>query len=154
MNCMDMSVPMQSPDFFYDYTCLHNIMFLDNAEVDSFALTITKSMYHPVSISAIIDTQTYLFIEDRNTLSVMLSKHTTLFDGILKVYPHSLVHLDIQPNVTPWHLCACPVAYIHLHVFKAELLCLCKIGALEICGPSQWASPTFIIPQTKDGSVY
>ena len=74
MNCMDMSVPMQSPDFFYDQSWLRDIMFFDNDEVDSFALTITKSTYHPVSISTIIDTQTHLSIEERNTLSIMLSK--------------------------------------------------------------------------------
>ena len=82
----------------------------------------------------------------------MLSKHTILFDGILKVYPHRLVHLDIIPNATPCHLRAYPVACIHLDVFKTELLRLCDIGVLEKCGASQWASPTFIIPK-KDGSV-
>ena len=54
----------------------------------------------------------------------------------MKVYPHSLVHLIIQPNVTPWHLCAYLVAYIHLDELKAESVCLCKIGVLEICGAS------------------
>ena len=125
-------------------------MFFDDVEVDSFALAITKSKYHPVNISTIIDTQTHLSVEDRNTLSVMLSKHTTSFDGILKVYPHRLVHLDVIQNATPRHLCAYPVAHIHLDVFKAELLRLCKIGVLEICGASQWASPTFIIPKKND----
>ena len=148
----DTSVPMRSPEFFYDRTRLRDIMFFDNVEVDSFASTITKSTYHPVNISTIIDKQTHLSVEDRDTLSVLLNKHTILFDGILKVYPHRLIHLDIQPNVTPWHLRAYPVAHIHLEVFKAELLRLCKIGILEICGASQWASPTLII-RKKDGSV-
>ena len=85
-------------------------------------------------------------------LSKMLNKHTILFDGILKVYPHRLVHLDIVQNATPQHLRAYPVAHIHLEVFKAELVRLCNIGVLEPCGASQWASPTFIIPK-KDGSV-
>ena len=82
----------------------------------------------------------------------MLEKHLTLFDGILKVYPHHLVHLDIAPNAIPKHLRAYPVAHIHLDVFKIELQRLCNIGVLERCGASQWASPTFIIPK-KDGSV-
>ena len=82
----------------------------------------------------------------------MLSKHTTLFDGILKVYPHRLVHIDTIPNAIPCHLRAYPVARIHLDVFKAELLRLCDIDVLEKCGASQWASPIFIIPK-KDGSV-
>ena len=78
-------------------------MFLDNQEVDSYASTITKSTYHPVSISTIVDTQKYLSVEDREILSTMLNKHTFLFDGILKVYSHQLVHLDIIPNETPHH---------------------------------------------------
>ena len=152
MNCMDTSVPMGSPEFFYDCTRLRDIMFFDDVEVDSFASTITKSTFHPVNISTIIDKQTHLSVEDRNKLSVMLNIHTILFDGILKVYPPSLVRLDIQPNVTPWHLHAYLVAHVHLDVFKAELVRLCKIGVLETCGASQWASPTFIISK-KDGSV-
>jgi hypothetical protein len=81
-----------------------------------------------------------------------LNKHTTLFDGTLKVYLHRLVHLDVIPNAIPRHLQAYPVIHIHLEVFKAKLICLCNIGILEICGASQWASPTFIIPK-KDGTV-
>ena len=85
MYCMDTSVPMRSPEFFYDQTRLRNVMFFIDVKEDSFALTITKSTYHPVNISAIIDKQTHLSVEDRNTLSIMLNKYTTLFDGILKV---------------------------------------------------------------------
>ena len=61
----------------------------------------------------------------------MLNKHTVLFDSILKVFLHQLVHLDILPNVTPRHLRAYPVANIHLDVFKAKLSHLCDIGILE-----------------------
>jgi hypothetical protein len=103
MNSMDMSVPIQLSDFFSDCTCLRNIMFSDHVEVDSFASTITKSMYHTVSISTIVDTQTHLSVEDREILSTMLNKHSVLFDDILKVYPHRLVHLDIIPNAIPCH---------------------------------------------------
>ena len=143
---------MRSSDFFSYCSRLCNIMFSDDVEVDSFVSTITKSTYHPISISTIVDTQKHLSVEDREILSNMLNKHTVLFDGILKVYPHQLVHLDILPNVTPHHLCAYPVANIHLNVFKAKLSHLCDIGVLERCRASQWASPTFIIPK-KDGSV-
>ena len=68
----------------------------------------------------------------------MLTKHFTLFDGILKVYPHCLIHLDIIPNAVPCHLCAYPVAHMHLNVFKTELIWLCDISVLEVCGTLQW----------------
>ena len=127
-------------------------MFIDDVEVDSFALTITKSMYQQESTSTIFDAQKHLTVNHRNKLSIMLNKHIRIFDGILKVYLYQLVHLDIIPNATLWHLSPYPVAHIHLDVFKAEYSCLCDIGILESCGASQWASPTFAIPK-KDGSV-
>ena len=82
----------------------------------------------------------------------MVNKNTVIFDGILKVSPHRLVHLDIIQNATPRHLCVYPVAHIHLEVFKAKLSHLCDISILEIFVASQWASSTFIIPK-KDCSI-
>ena len=76
MNCMDMSVPMQSPEFFSDHSRLRDIMFFDDVEVDSFASTITKSSYQPISISTIVHTQNYLSVESSQILSNMLNKHT------------------------------------------------------------------------------
>ena len=81
---MDMSVPMRPPDYFSDRTRLHDLMFINDVEVDSFASTITKSTYQQVSITTIVDAQTHLTVEYRNKLSIMLNKHTMLFDGILK----------------------------------------------------------------------
>ena len=137
MSCMDMTLPMQSPNYFSDHLGLRNIVLVDDVEVDSFALMITKSTYQPILISTIIDAQNHLTVEHRNTLSKILNKHTILFDGILKVYPHRLVYLDIIQNATPRHLRAYPVPHIHLDVFKAELEKLCNIGVLEPCGASQ-----------------
>jgi hypothetical protein len=79
----------------------------------------------------------HLSSEECHALSNILNKHTTLFDGTLKVYPHRLVHLDVIPNAIPRHLRAYPVAHLHLEVFKTELIHLCNIGVLEICGASQ-----------------
>ena len=60
-----MSVPMRSPDFFSDCTRLCELMFVDNIEVDLFALMITKSKYQPVSISKIINVQKHLSVKDK-----------------------------------------------------------------------------------------
>ena len=83
MNCMDISVPMLSSDFFSDHTRLRDIMFSDDVEVDSFASTLTKFTHHPAFISTIVDMQKNLYVEDREILSTMLKKNTVLFDGIL-----------------------------------------------------------------------
>ena len=79
MNCMDMSGHMRSSDFFSDHTRLRDIMFSYNVEIDTFASTITKSTYHSVSISTIVDTPKHLSLESET--------HRTLpcFLGIINV---------------------------------------------------------------------
>ena len=39
---------------------------------------------------------------------------------LLQNLPHQLVHLDIIPDAAPHHLCAFPMAHVHLDGFKAE----------------------------------
>ena len=70
-----------------------------------------------MSIADLNAAQSHLSSEQSQSLSKMLEKHTALFDGILKVYPHHLVYLDVVPNAIPKHLRAYPVAHIHLDVF-------------------------------------
>ena len=47
MNYLDKSVLLWSPDYFSDCTCLFNIMFSDNVEVDSFCLSQYKFHLSP-----------------------------------------------------------------------------------------------------------
>jgi hypothetical protein len=128
MNCMDMSDPMHNPDLFSNNTQLCDIIIFDDIEVDSFASLIKESKYKSISISDAINAQSHLTSDQCATLSTMLAKHVTLFDGILKVYPNCLIHLDIIPNAVPYHLHAYSVAHMHLDVFKAELLQLFDVG--------------------------
>jgi hypothetical protein len=51
ISCMDMSFTMHNPDFFTDSTCLQDVMFFEDAEVDSHASLIKESTYKLVSIS-------------------------------------------------------------------------------------------------------
>ena len=137
MNCMDMSVPMHNPDFFTNNTQLCDIIIFDDIEVNSFASHIKECKYKSISISDVVNAQSHLTSDQCATLSTMLAKHDTLFDGILKVYPQHLIHLDISLHAIPCHLCAYPVAHMHLDVFKAELIRLCNIGVQEVCSTSQ-----------------
>ena len=92
--------------------------FFDDVDVDSYASLVKESTYKSLSISDVFGAQKHLSSEQFYSLSNMLKKYTTLFDGILKVYPHYLIHLDVIPNAIPWLLQAYyPVAHIHLEVF-------------------------------------
>jgi hypothetical protein len=75
-----------------------------------------------------------------------------MFDRTLGVYPHTKVHIDIDPNAKPVHSWPYPVPRIHLKTFKKELNHIVRIGVLAAQQESEWASPSFIIPK-KDGRV-
>ena len=85
-------------------------------------------------------------------MAQVLRRHTKLFSGKLGLYPHKKVHLDLDPNAKPIHARAFPVPKLHQGTFKKELKHLCEEGVLSPIEPSEWASPTFIIPK-KDGRV-
>ena len=57
MTCMDMSISMHSFEFFTDNSCLQDILFLDDVDVDSYASIIKESTYKSVSITDVIAAQ-------------------------------------------------------------------------------------------------
>jgi hypothetical protein len=73
----------------------------------------------------------------------VLEKYDTLFDGTVGLYSHKKVTVHVKPYYVP---------LIQEDAFKKELQHLLNIGVLQRCGPTEWASPTFIIPK-KDGQV-
>ena len=85
-------------------------------------------------------------------MAYLFRKFPTLFDGELHTYPHHQYHLDLQEGAKPVHSRPYRVPFTQWDAFKHELDHLVKIGVLERCGASQWASSTFIIPK-KDGRV-
>ncbi|CAJ1935329.1 unnamed protein product [Cylindrotheca closterium] len=74
------------------------------------------------------------------------------FDGQLGHYKHEKVHLELIENAQPVFSKAYSVPKQHGPAFLKELKHLQEIAVLEQTGPSEWASPTFIIPK-KDSRV-
>jgi hypothetical protein len=76
-----------------------------------------------------------------------------MINGILGVYPHKEVHIDVDPSAKPVHSRPSPVPQIHLKSFKKDLDHLDRIGVLAAQRESEWASPSFITPK-KDSGVH
>ena len=93
----------------------------------------------------------HLTAKQQEQLEQVLSKYTKFFSGKLGRYPHIKVHLDVDDSVKP-SINALSGTSVHFNTFQTELERLVKIGVLEPCGRSEWASPTFITPK-KDGKV-
>ena len=95
----------------------------------------------------------HLKYDQKEDQKVLLNKHKKLFDGTLGVYPHKTFHIEIYPEAVLVHSRAYPVPHINLDTFKTELQHLVQIGVLVPQGCSEWASPSFIIPN-KYGRVH
>ena len=108
--------------------------------------------YKAISTKEVPQAQKHLNATQRQQLQQHLSNFSTLFDGRLGHYPHSTIHLEVQPNAVLVHSKAYSVPKTEEDVFKKELKHLVDIGVLRPCGPTEWAAPTFIIPK-KDGRV-
>jgi hypothetical protein len=121
----------------------------DNTIDESFASSavVKDADYHAADVAKVAQDQKLLTVEQRNELQKVLEKFPTLFDGTLKKYPHSQIHLDHIPGSTPVHSRPYSVPRVHNEVFKKELLHLVEVNVLEKCGATEWAAPTFIIPK-------
>ncbi len=96
---------------------------------------------------------THLSTHQKADLLQVLEENNKMFNGTLGLYPHQKVHIDIDPNAKPVHSRPCPVPQIYLKTFKKELDYLVRIGVQASQQESEWASPSFIIPQ-NNGRVH
>ena len=113
---------------------------------------IMDAKYEATSPHEVAEKQTHLSEHQRRQLEQALADTVALFDGNLGHYKYAKIKLELEPGAQPVHAKAYSVPKQHEPAFLKELRHLVDIGVLEPCGPSEWASPTFIIPK-KDGRV-
>ena len=105
-----------------------------------------------MNINDVVQAQTHLTHHQQQGLASVLTNFQPLFSGKLGCYPGYKAHLELLPNARPVHCRPYSVPRVHKDVFKTELERLCQAGVLQRWGPSEWLSPTFVIPK-KDGRV-
>jgi len=146
----DVQASLSTPD----HLCFESWNDDDNGidDIDTFVTEILDAKHDKVNPMEVAAKQEHLSPAQRRQLAELLRNYGKLFDGQLKVYPHRKIHLEVDPNATPIHSRAYPVARAHADVFKKELRHLVDIGVLSPVGVTHWASPTFIVPK-KDKQV-
>ena len=111
---------------------------------------ILDAKYEATSGAEVAAKQLHLTETQRAQLAAALENTSELFDGTLGLYKHAKVHLEVDPTVPPVHARAYTVPMKLQQAFIRELKHLVAIGVLRACGPTEWASPTFIIPKKDD----
>ena len=151
---LDNTVLMKKPQHFRSSTNTamaldaNYLDYLDDAD-DAFIL---DAKYEATSAKEVADAQKHLSQDQKDKLESALANTTELFDGKLGLYKAEEIHLEIEPNAVPVHSRAYSVPKSHKAAFRREMDHLLEIGVLSKAGPTEWGSPTFIIPK-KDGRV-
>ena len=155
MKWMDHEIPMRDRQFLLDpdHFLTTNIDDLDlEMESDPLENYILDAKYEKMTARQVVESQKHLTATEQQSLETILDMYPVLFDGKLGHYPHKQFHLELEPNSQPVHAKPYSVPVTQESAFKKELNHLLEIGVLRRCGPTEWASPTFIIPK-KDGRV-
>ncbi len=108
--------------------------------------------YGQADLHEVARSQTHLSREEQDKLEDLLRRYEDLFDGTLGRWTQPDYHLELKPDVKPYHAKAFPVPKVHMETLKKEVERLRKVGVLRRVNRSEWAAPTFIIPK-KDGKV-
>ena len=113
---------------------------------------ILDAKYEKDDLNKVVRNQTGLNHEQQEDLHRLFEQHKTSFDGIVGVYLHKTFHVDVEKGYKPKHLRPYAVPHIRLGAFNKELQHLVDPGVLKPKSTSEWALPTFIIPE-KDSRV-
>ncbi|CAJ1945757.1 unnamed protein product [Cylindrotheca closterium] len=153
---IDKFIPMKAPDHWQNHTNYSMALDRDVLDIydddDADDAFIMDAKYEATSGAEVADKQQHLTEDQRKLLAQALKNTDEIFDGQLGHYKHEKVHLELIENAQPVFSKAYSLPKQHEPAFLKELKHLQEIGVLERTGPSEWASPTFIIPK-KDGRV-
>ena len=96
----------------------------------------------------------YLKKKNENSILELLQKYEDMFDGTFSKYTNSDYIIELKEDAKPYHTKPFPILKIHELALKKKVNRLIKIGVLKKkkINNSQWAAPTFIIPN-KNGTV-
>ncbi|CAJ1946507.1 unnamed protein product [Cylindrotheca closterium] len=129
--------------------CYLDILDDDDIADDAFIL---DAKYEATTGAEVSSKQVHLTKKQQDQFATALENKQELFDGNLGHYKHEKIHLEVEDGVIPIHSKAYSVPVKHQHAFLKEFWHLESINVLKQCGPTEWASPTFVIPK-KDGRV-
>jgi hypothetical protein len=88
--------------------------------LDLYATEILDTRYKWTDVQDVMEGQTHLTTCQKCDLLDILQCHQKLFDGMLGIYPHKMVHIEIEPGAKPVHMQPYPVPRIQLSTFKRE----------------------------------
>ncbi len=86
----------------------------------SFATDILDAKYEKTDVAEVMKGLTHVHAHQKADLPWVLQENKKMFDETCNVYPHTKVHIDIDPNAKPMHFMPHPVPWIHLKTFKKE----------------------------------
>jgi hypothetical protein len=111
---------------------------------------ILDAKYLKADLQAIVkDKCTHLSANHQKKLLQLLQKYESLFDGTLGDWKTKPVSFHLKEGVSPYHGQAFPVPKVHKETILKEVGRLCKLGVLERQPASEWALPSFIIPNKQ-----
>jgi hypothetical protein len=115
------------------------------------ATRILDAKYAKADLQSIIKNNCkHLSADHHQKLLQRLAKFESLFDGTLGDWKTKPVSFQLKEGVSPYHGRAFPVPKIHKDVLIKEVERLCKLGVLEQQHYSEWASPSFIVPNKNN----
>ena len=115
-------------------------------------LRITDAQYEVGSVDTLCESQTHLKTVEKSALLTLLHKFPQLFDGKLGAMIGRPVSIEIKKGEEPVNLRPYPIPVKRKAVFLKKMNRLMDIGVLhrkEVHDTSEWASPSFIIPQKR-----